>query len=1193
VTALARRIAPVAALALVVALLVQTQPFALAAGGSSQFPLGQRMIFFASDGMRPDYVDKYADVMPTYNRIKREGTRGDNGMLSQAPPNTGAGWTTMITGAWPGVTGAQNNTFHKVGDTILTRARPYDYAEIGAETLAEVAEKSGKKVAMLEWVASLPTPRIKGPVVEFNNQYSGRGILANYEVPGVNQALAKDLGLIDNRVTLADASGWTGAPESFSPAKQTELLISTSVASGTQQLKADFRYNIYIFDSTNDGKTNYDRVAIATDQSKNLGGAQRVILGPQQWGNIKLQLPQEKAPGNRLAGFYVKTVDLAPDLSRFRLYFTNVQRGRARWIEREPAFNLEDYIAVNFPTYVAADFGPIEAGLVDDATYVEQGLMWQNYTKPVSEYLMREYNPDVLFAGFPTTDEFSHQYMALATPGLPVSGHGDPKQVARYDGYIKLAYQGADQTLGALLKLMGSNTAVFAGADHGFAPHYKGINANQVLADAGLLTFDANGRVNPDAKAVAYSAGGAANIYINLAGRERAIPIPNASPAANYPQVARGDYEKVRQQIVDAFAALRDADGANPIGRILRKEETRNLVTEGVTQHLLHPTRTGDVVVFAQPPYQYDAAEAGKKLSDVPFYGQHGYMPDLVDLKRNINMHAAFYAWGPNINRGVVKGMTVVDMAPSAAFYLGIQAPEQAEGNVRLDLFRLRPQLKQVSLSTVSDFHGQIQPTTTNVDGQTVDVGGLAYIKTLAEEDARRDGVPHILATGGDSIGATPLISAFKGDFPTIEAMNAANFTFDGIGNHNYDAGQQHMAEIAAAARFPFLSANTVFADSGRPVPWAKPSIMLTLNGVKVGVVGVTNPEAPTLVSPTAVQNLKFTDPAAAVQAEAPKLRRAGAQVVMAVFHGGAEQYTASKDPYFTKGNPEGPGIDLAEALDPGDIDVLIADHTNVKVRAVVNDILVVENLSKGVTFSDIDIYVDPSGGVVYTTGKVRPAWNQGVVPDPAVKAVVDKYAEEIKPIFNEVVGESAALITRSRGAESLMGNLVTDAIRAKYGAQIALQNSGGLRADIDVGPVTYGEVFNVLPFGNQSATVRLTGRLVLAALENGVGDVSGSAGRFIQVSGVYFTYDPSKPAGQRVVAAFLDKARTQPLDPNATYLVVTNDFMLQGGDNYTMLAQGTDKATRDLLVNDVVEYVRANRPINPQLEGRIQVAGR
>ncbi len=313
----------------------------------------------------------------------------------------------------------------------------------------------------------------------------------------------------------------------------------------------------------------------------------------------------------------------------------------------------------------------------------------------------------------------------------------------------------------------------------------------------------------------------------------------------------------------------------------------------------------------------------------------------------------------------------------------------------------------------------------------------------------------------------------------------------------------------------------------------------------------------------------------------------------MAIFHGGATEYTASKDPYYVKGNPEGPAIALANALAPGEIDVLVADHTDVKVRAMINGILVVENLSRGRTFSDIDVYVSPRDGVVYKTAKVRSARNLGVVPDAKVKASVDKYAEAIKPIFNEVVGESAIVITRSRGGESPMGNLVTDALRAKYGAQIALQNSGGLRADIDAGPVTYGEVFNVLPFGNQSVTLNLSGSGVLAALENGVSDFSGSAGKFIQVSGVYFTYDQSKPVGQRVVSAFLDKERTRPIDPNATYSVVTNDFMVTGGDAYTMLGQGTGTATRDILVNDVVEYVRANRPLNPQVEGRIQILGK
>jgi len=423
--------------------------------------------------------------------------------------------------------------------------------------------------------------------------------------------------------------------------------------------------------------------------------------------------------------------------------------------------------------------------------------------------------------------------------------------------------------------------------------------------------------------------------------------------------------------------------------------------------------------------------------------------------------------------------------------------------------------------------------------------------------------------------------------------MNIAGFTADALGNHNYDRGQDHMARIASAAAFPFLSANTVFADTGKQAPWAKPSMMLTMNCVRVGLIGVTNPEAPALVSPSALANLKFSDPAPAVKAEAANLRRQGAQVVIALFHGGATQFSASTEPYFVKGNPEGPAIDLAKALAPGEIDVLVADHTDVKVRAMINGILVVENLSKGRTYSDIDLHVSPRDGVVYKTARVRPAWNLGVVPDAQVKASIDRYAEALKPIFNEVVGESGTLITRSRGGESLMGNLVTDALRAKYGSQIALQNSGGLRADIDAGPVSYGEVFNVLPFGNQAATLKLPGTAILAALENGVSDFSGSAGRFIRVSGISFTYDQSKPVGQCVVAVFLDQARTQPLDPNTTNTVFTNHFMLTGGDNYTMLAQGTDKVTRDILVNDVIEYVRATGPLNPQIEGRIQVLGK
>jgi 2',3'-cyclic-nucleotide 2'-phosphodiesterase (5'-nucleotidase family) len=196
---------------------------------------------------------------------------------------------------------------------------------------------------------------------------------------------------------------------------------------------------------------------------------------------------------------------------------------------------------------------------------------------------------------------------------------------------------------------------------------------------------------------------------------------------------------------------------------------------------------------------------------------------------------------------------------------------------------------------------------------------------------------------------------------------------------------------------------------------------------------------------------------------------------------------------------------------------------------------------------------------------------------------------DQIKPILGEQVGTAPALVDRSRGAESKMGDLVSDALRATYQVDVALQNSGGLRADFNVGPITKGDVFAVLPFGNIVVTGKLKGSDLLAALENGVSDVSGTAGRFVQLSGVRFAYDPAAPVGKRVLWAVMSDGKA--LDPNATYTVATNDFMTVGGDGYTSLTRMIDPISREQLWEAAANYVKSLGTVNPQTEGRIIAA--
>lgn len=312
---------------------------------------------------------------------------------------------------------------------------------------------------------------------------------------------------------------------------------------------------------------------------------------------------------------------------------------------------------------------------------------------------------------------------------------------------------------------MGANATVFASSDHGFAPQWFAVNVSKILADLGLgAEQTSNCRAATGAKAKECHAGGTAQIYLN----------PATVPAA--------EYETVRQQIIDAFRNL--TDPANPdkqvVAAVFKKEELR--AVDGSDS--LHPNRSGDVVVVFRPPYQTDAATPGQVFAFSQFFGQHGYLPGLVDLKHNVNMHGTFVAAGPGIRkRGPVQGVRAVDLAPTIAFLMGIPGPQNARGRILYELLPNPGQFKEATILQISDYHGQLVPLSEAADslGPTFAIGGAAFLKPwfdLYRAEAR-DGV--LTVAGGDSVGATPPISNFFGDKPTIQIMNMMGFTSDGL----------------------------------------------------------------------------------------------------------------------------------------------------------------------------------------------------------------------------------------------------------------------------------------------------------------------------------------------------------------------------------------------------------------------------
>src|SRR5262245_31506283 len=228
------RLGPVLALAAgLTAVIAVAAGSSAAKGGPPEKPSADNMILFASDGMRPDLVDKYVGegAMPTYKDLIQKGVKGQNGLLQGFPPNTGVGWTTLATGSWPSEHGSTNNTFHRTGEGNFNNSTSFAATGISqSDHIAQAAERAGKKVASVEWVASRSlTPALQGPVVDFRSFFSRRGIVLNYDLPG-QPAGANAFGVDYQRVNLAPATGWTNVPASFSPAMEQQFTLTTTFA---------------------------------------------------------------------------------------------------------------------------------------------------------------------------------------------------------------------------------------------------------------------------------------------------------------------------------------------------------------------------------------------------------------------------------------------------------------------------------------------------------------------------------------------------------------------------------------------------------------------------------------------------------------------------------------------------------------------------------------------------------------------------------------------------------------------------------------------------------------------------------------------------------------------------------------------------------------------------------------------------
>jgi 5'-nucleotidase len=368
----------------------------------------------------------------------------------------------------------------------------------------------------------------------------------------------------------------------------------------------------------------------------------------------------------------------------------------------------------------------------------------------------------------------------------------------------------------------------------------------------------------------------------------------------------------------------------------------------------------------------------------------------------------------------------------------------------------------QLQLLGVNDFHGHLEPPEPGIGGAAW-LGAWLNRATLSHTDRT------IRVHAGDMVGASPLISSHFKDVPTIEATNLMGFDVGTLGNHEFDEGGAEMLRLVRHAHYPYLAANTLDRETGKPI--LPPYQIVERAGVKVGFIGVTTTDTPYFLLSQFAREFRWADLSDTVNRYVPVLQRQGVQAIVVLAHAGA----------FQQGdNAAGEIVDEARQMDPA-VDVVVAGHTHSRLNLDVDGKLVVEALSYGVAFDRVQLTVDrKTGDVVAKSALVVPTRHAGIKPDPDLVTLVDSYKRKVAPLANRVIGYAEHDLDNAA-----VDRMAVDAQREFAGADVAFLDSGNTRSDIDAGPITYSDAFEVQAYEHPVWRLYLRGSEVLSVMRD------------------------------------------------------------------------------------------------------------
>ena len=486
-----------------------------------------------------------------------------------------------------------------------------------------------------------------------------------------------------------------------------------------------------------------------------------------------------------------------------------------------------------------------------------------------------------------------------------------------------------------------------------------------------------------------------------------------------------------------------------------------------------------------------------------------------------------------------------------------------------------------------NDFHARFEPISKYDSGCSAEdntegkcFGGSARLVTAVEE-ARARAENSILVDGGDQFQGTLFYTYYKGK-AAAEMMNKLGYDAMTVGNHEFDDGPEVLRGFMDAVDFPVLMSNADVSAEPQLADVLMKSTVIEKAGEKIGFIGLTPQDTDELASPG--PNISFTDPVAAVQGEVDKLTEMGINKIIVLSHSGY-------------------GVDQRVAAGTTGVDIIVGGHSNTYLSNVsdraegpyptmVNDVAIVSAYAYGKFLGELNVVFDDDGKITSATGEPL-IMDAAVTEDPTTVARIAELAKPLEEVRNKVVAETAEEIVgvreECRAVECAMGNLIADAMldRVKdQGIDVAIQNGGGIRASIDAGPVTMGEVLTVLPFQNTLSTFQVSGAVLKEALENGVSQIEEGAGRFPQVAGMTYAFDASMAPGERIVEVMIGG---EPLDMDKVYGVVSNNYVRNGGDGYKMFKSAENAYDFGPDLADVTaEFLAAKGPFKPYKDGRI-----